>query len=143
MMKRLIALICCATALAWSGCSDDKADTVNPENLIGRWTCYKDYDGEYGEWDDEYGEGIDLYALEFRADGTGAVLDGLRYDDPWEEFRYTVEGNVLTCYYAVAQDYAYGGRIDALSAGELVIAYDYQGVDGKSCTDLEYFRRMD
>ena len=33
-------------------------------------------------------------------------------------------------------------RIEKLTSSELVLAYDYEGEDGKTYTDKEYFKRI-
>lgn len=39
-------------------------------------------------------------------------------------------------------DYIEYIRIDTLTSSELVLAYDYEGDDGKQYTDKEYFKRI-
>ncbi len=34
-------------------------------------------------------------------------------------------------------------RIDNLTSSELVLAYDYEGEDGRQYTDKEYYKRID
>ncbi len=136
-MKKFFAfLLCTATLAGFAGCSDDD-DEVDLAQLIGKWECYKDYDGEYDEWDDEYGEGVDLYLLEFRNDGTGACLDDIHYTGTWRQFTYSVNGNML--YWDIDDK----TRIEKLTSSELVLAYDYEGDDGRQYTDKEYYKRID
>ena len=134
-MKKLIALLFCAALLgASAGCSDDKDEQINLSQLMGKWECYQDYDGEDDFMDTEYAEGVDLYLLIFRENGTGARLDGIRYTDPWKEFTYSVDGNILRWSIDMMP------YIEKLTSSELVLAYDYG--DG-SAPDKEYFRRIE
>lgn len=142
-MKRQFAFFCCALLLcAFTGCDkEDESSSADASLLVGRWECYKDYDGEDDCWDYEYGEGSDVCRYEFRADGTGAY----RFDDlvdRWVRFTYALSGNVLAIVNEKEPDYEERIRIERLTSSELVLAYDYEGEDGRNCTDLEYFRRM-
>lgn len=140
-MKKFFAFLLCAAALAtFAGCSDDDNE-ADLAQLIGKWECYKDYDGEYDEWDYDYGEGTDIYRLEFRADGTGACRTN-DYTDIWIPFSYTLSGNMLAIASDRDPDYVEYIRIDTLTSSELVLAYDYEGDGGQHYTDKEYFKRM-
>ncbi len=134
-------LLCAVTLANIAGCSDDDKNEVTLAQLIGKWECYKDYDGEDNLWDYDYGEGVDIYRYEFRADGTGAYRDD-DYNDVWTQFTYKLSGNMLSIVDEKEPDYIEYLRIDNLTSSELVLAYDYEGDNGKRCTDKEYFKRI-
>ena len=71
-MKKMIAMLCCATALTWAGCSDDDdTDKVDMSLLTGKWEVTKQYDGELDRWYD-FGEASGfVQTIELRMDGTG------------------------------------------------------------------------
>ena len=56
-MKKIIAMLCCAAALTWAGCSDDDdTDKVDMSLLTGKWEVTKQYDGELDRWYENFGE---------------------------------------------------------------------------------------
>jgi len=62
IMKKYLLMLCCAVVCtSFVGCSDDEG--VNVESLVGRWSCYQEWDAEDSYIDDEFGEGVDLYNL--------------------------------------------------------------------------------
>ncbi len=142
-MKKYFAFFCCALALcAFTGCDKEKEkSSVDASLLFGTWDCYKDYDGEDDFWDYDYGEGIDVYRYEFRTDGTGARCDDYSGDE-WLPFTYTLSGDMLAIVDEREPDYVEYIRIESLTSSELVLAYDYEGEDGRNYTDLEYYKRM-
>jgi len=140
MKKSFAFLFCAATLAGFAGCSDDDDDKADLSQLIGKWECYKDYDGEYDIWNYEYGEGSDIYRYEFRTDGTGARRTDDR-NDVWIPFAYALSGNVLAIVDQRYED-TEQIRIEKLTSSELILAYDYEGDDGRSCTDKEYFKRI-
>ncbi len=146
-MKKFLAFLFCAATLAgFAGCSDDDDDEVDLAQLIGKWECYKDYDGEVDYWDYDYGEGINIYRYEFRADGTGARTHADQnadqiylHDIP---FTYTLSGNTLAIIDDREPDYTQYFRVEELTSSELVLASDYEGEDGRQYTDKEYYKRI-
>lgn len=130
----LLAAVC--GALTFAGCSTGKDNDVDPEQLTGKWECYKTYCESYNEWDTEFGEGIDLWIFEFRDNGTGACLDGDLYTDPWEEITYSIDGQMLTVFYP-SDNYSETWRIDKLTSSELVLAQDEE-----DHWDIIYFKRI-
>ncbi len=142
-MKKYFAFLGCALALcAFTGCDKEKEKgSVDASLLVGTWDCYKDYDGEDDFWDYDYGEGIDVYRYEFRTDGTGARCDDYSGDE-WWPFTYTLSGDMLAIVDEREPDYVEYIRIESLTSSELVLAYDYEGEDGRNYTDLEYYKRM-
>ncbi len=135
MKKFLAFLLCAATLVGFASCSDDEDDEVDLAQLIGKWECYKSYIGMDDEWNYDYGDGIDVYLLEFRADGTGACLDGVLYTEPWWQFTYSVSGNTLFWY-------IHETRIKKLTSSELILVYEYEGKNGRQYTDKEYYKRI-
>ena len=113
-MKKIFAFLLCAVTFAnIAGCSDDEDESIltSPDALVGKWECYKDYDGEFDVWDYDYGEGIDLYLYEFRADGTGAYrLDD--YMDVWIQFTYKLSGNMLSIVNEKAVSYTHLKKVE-------------------------------
>ncbi len=98
-MKKFLLMLCCAAVCAgFVGCSDDDEGVdVSVESLVGRWSCYQEDDGTV---DDNFGDGVDLFILEFNADGTCGMFDGLylsELDDEknWVRFTYTLKGAQL------------------------------------------------
>lgn len=143
-MKRLFTLLLFAAALTWSGCSKDDDDTVDLARLVGTWETTKEYDQEYDEWYSEFGaEFGHISTKEFRADGTCTFRKELVEDQRTYETNliYTVESNIVT-FKEEGYDYSESARIEKLTASELVLAYDYEGDDGRSCTDKEYYKRI-
>lgn len=142
-MKRLFTLLLFAAALTWSGCSKDDDDTVDLAQLVGTWEITKMYIGEYGEWDEEWGAEFGyILTIEFRADGTAKThYEETDYSSDWE-YTYTIESKMLTMTNLKDPDYPEIIRIEKLTSSELVLAYDYEGEDGKTCTDKEYYKRI-
>ncbi len=127
-MKKIFAVIFCATALLWGGCSKDEAEGVltSPEALVGKWQlikvveCYKEDGKWYTEVEYDINKNIgdnELYYNIYNADGTtdetgqtwryedGKIILSDRADDP-------VEVRVLTASKLVVRDYFdyYGGE---------------------------------
>ena len=143
-MKRLFTLLCCAAALSWSGCTKDNDDnTVDPAQLVGTWELTKDYYAEYDEWDEEWGAEFGyIRTIEFRADGTAKThLDDQGYILD-REYTYTIESKMLTMTDPEYPDHPEIYRIEKLTSSELVLAYDYEGEDGKTYTDKGYYKRI-
>lgn len=143
-MKRLFTLLLFATALTWSGCSKDDDDTVDLARLVGTWETTKEYDQEYDEWDSEFGAEFGYISTkEFRADGTCTFREEVVEDQYISEmdFTYVVESNILTIT-EIDYDYSESARIEKLTASELVLAYDYEGDDGRSYTAKVYLKRV-
>lgn len=143
-MKRIFLFLCCAAALSWSGCSkDDDDNSVDLSQLVGTWELTKDYDGEYNKWDEEWGEEFGyIWTIEFRADGTAKTHSEVPDYSSDREYTYTVASKMLTMTDLKDPDYPEIIRIDKLTASELVLAYDYEGEDGKTYTDKEYYKRV-
>ena len=143
-MKRLFTLLLFGAALTWGGCSKDHDDTVDLAQLPGTWETTKEYDQEFNEWDYEFGAEYGYIATkEFRADGTCTFREELVEDQRTYETNhiYTVESNILTIK-EEGYDYSGSARIEKLTASELVLAYDYEGDDGRSYTDKVYLKRV-
>lgn len=143
-MKRLFTLLLFGAALTWSGCSKDDDDTVDLAQLPGTWETTKEYDQEFNEWDYEFGAEYGYIATkEFRADGTCTFREEVVEDQYISEmdFTYVVESNILTIK-EEGYDYSESARIEKLTASELVLAYDYEGDDGRSYTDKVYLKRV-
>ena len=138
-LKRFFTLLLCVPLIVLGSCSKNDSTTVDAANLIGKWECYKDYDGEYDEWDYDYGEGIHIWRLEFRSYGTVLINE----DGHNLEHIYKLEGTTLVMYAASLPDETDEARIEQLTASELVLAYDYMGDNGRHCTDKEYYKRID
>lgn len=112
--------------------------------LVGTWEITKMYIGEYGEWDEEWGAEFGyILTREFRADGTCTFRVELVEDQYISEtdFTYVVESNIITIT-EIDYDSSESARIEKLTASELVLAYDYEGDDGRSYTDKEYLKRV-
>lgn len=143
-MKRLFTLLLFAAALSWSGCTKDNNDnTIDPAQLVGTWELTKDYYAEYDEWDEEWGAEFGyILTIEFRADGTAKThYEETDYSSD-REYTYTIESKMLTMTDLKDPDYPEIIRIEKLTSSELVLAYDYEGEDGKTCTDKEYYKRI-
>lgn len=160
-MKRLFTLFCGIAMLAGAGCSKSN-DNSNPNNggnggnedgdtptitvsqLIGTWEATKLYDGEFGIWFEEYGEQFGyVETLSFRADGTGLLRTEETGANTWEEaFSYTVENNVITTRPTNGNENTVY-RVEKLTDSEMVLAIDYEGENGKPCTDKIYYKRID
>ena len=112
--------------------------------LVGTWETTKEYDQEYDEWYSEFGAEFGYISTkEFRADGTCAFREELVEDQRTYETNliYTVESNIVT-FKEEGYDYSESARIEKLTASELVLAYDYEGNDGRSYTDKVYLKRV-
>ena len=143
-MKRIFLFLCCAAALSWSGCSKDNDDnTVDLTQLVGTWELTKDYDSEDDTWDEEWGAEFGYVSIiEFRGNGTVKThYEETDYSSD-REYTYTIESNMLTITDPEDPDYPEIIRIEKLTASELVFAYDYEGEDGKTYTDKEYYKRI-
>ena len=160
-MKRLFTLFCGIAMLAGAGCSKSN-DNSNPNNggnggnedgdtptitvsqLIGTWEATKLYDGEFGIWFEEYGEQFGyVETLSFRTDGTGLLRTEETGANTWEEaFSYTVENNVITTRPTNGNENTVY-RVEKLTDSEMVLAIDYEGENGKPCTDKIYYKRID
>lgn len=141
-MKKYLLMLCCAAVCAgFVGCSDDDEGVdVSVESLAGRWSCYQEWDAEDSYMDDDFGEGIDLYILEFNADGTCRQFDGLylsELDDEkyWVRFTYTLEGSQLIMRESgeVDEPRVEKCRVAKITSSELVLDYGLEKL---------YFRRM-
>ena len=160
-MKRLFTLFCGIAMLAGAGCSKSN-DNSNPNNggnggnedgdtptitvsqLIGTGEATKLYDGEFGIWFEEYGEQFGyVETLSFRTDGTGLLRTEETGANTWEEaFSYTVENNVITTRPTNGNENTVY-RVEKLTDTEMVLAIDYEGENGKPCTDKIYYKRID
>ena len=101
------------------------------------------YIGEYGKWDEEWGAEFGyILTIEFRADGTAKThYEETDYSSD-REYTYTIESKMLTMTDLKDPDYPEIIRIEKLTSSELVLAYDYEAEDGKTCTDKEYYKRI-
>ena len=143
-MKRILLFLCCAAALSWSGCTKDGDDnTVDLTQLVGTWEVTKLYDGEFGIWFEEYGVQFGyVETLLFRDNGTGMFQTEETGANTWEEaFSYTVENNVITTKPANGNESSVY-RVEKLTDSEMVLAIDYEGENGKPCTDKIYYKRI-
>lgn len=101
-MKKIIAMLCCAAALTWAGCSDDDdTDKVDMSLLTGKWEVTKQYDGELDRWYENFGEASGfVQTIELRTDGTGTEKTIEIYQEQvytYEyDFTYTVHGKTIT-----------------------------------------------
>ena len=145
-MKRFFAFLFCMVPLVWSGCSKDDQAPINASKLIGTWELTKDYDGEDDYWDYEYGEEFDyVFTMEFREDGTMTTRLETGHYTSRRNYVYTVKSNMLTMTDDYDPEYpeVEVARILKLTSTELVLAYDYRGDNGRTCTDKEYYKRID
>ena len=147
-MKKIIAMLCCAAALTWAGCSDDDdTDKVDMSLLTGKWEVTKQYDGELDRWYENFGEASGfVQTIELRTDGTGTEKTIEIYQEQvytYEyDFTYTVHGKTITMTYEEDEEYPSTGYIEKLTSDELVVASSYEGEDGRTYTDKEYFQRI-
>lgn len=144
-MKQLLTLLCCVAALTWSGCSkDDDDNTVDLSQLIGTWELTREYDGEDNYWDEEWGAEFGyISTVEFRNDGTATThYEEVGFYTSDRQYTYTVESNILTMTDTTDPDDTETIRIQKLTASELILVYDYEGENGKPCTDQEFYKRI-
>lgn len=145
-MKRFFAFLFCTATLVWGGCSKDDQAPINASKLIGTWELTKDYDGEDDYWDYEYGEEFDyVFTMEFREDGTMTTRLETGHYTSRRNYVYTVKSNMLTMTDDYDPEYpeVEVARILKLTSTELILAYDYRGDNGRTCTDKEYYKRID
>ncbi len=131
--------------LVWSGCSKDDQASIDASKLIGTWELTKDYDGEDDYWDEEWGEEYGFVLIKkFQADGIMKKIRQEYYGDfSTRDYLYSVESNRLILL-DISDNYdriVY--RIEKLTSTELILAYDYRGDNGRTCTDKEYYKRID
>lgn len=79
-------------------------------------------------------------------DGTGTKKTIETYQgqvDTYEyDFTYTVHGKTITMTYEEDEEYPSTGYIEQLTTDELIVASSYEGEDGRTYTDKEYFKRI-
>ncbi len=151
MKKLFLCAAALLAAISFPGCSDDDEGVeVSVESLVGRWSCYQEDDWYGGELDsdDEFGDGVDLYIMEFNADGTCGMFDGLYLseldnENNWVRFTYTLHGSQLIMQESgvVNDPRVEKCSVTKITSSELVLTY--QGVDeGVKFKEIYYFRRM-